>query len=166
MARRTIVALVLFGCLLGLALWVRTVPEKGDRTVNRPGPFSPVPAEEIAKVTVREAGRTIVLSRVDKEAFRVVEPVDYPADPYGTKTLVEKLSKMLFGDIVTDRADKHAEFEVDDAKGTRVTVESLFTNLESGLSLDEYLDCFPDVTREQAVAVLEYAHKRTLQPAA
>jgi uncharacterized protein (DUF433 family) len=51
-------------------------------------------------------------------------------------------------------------------KGTRVPVDSLFTNLESGLSLDEYLDCFPDVTREQAVAVLEYAHKLTLQPAA
>ena len=50
-------------------------------------------------------------------------------------------------------------------KGTRVPVGSLFTNLESGLSLDEYLDCFPDVTREQAVAVLEYAQKLTLQPA-
>ena len=46
-------------------------------------------------------------------------------------------------------------------KGTRVPVDSLFTNLESGLSLDEYLDCFPDVTRDQAVAVLEYAHKLT-----
>lgn len=51
-------------------------------------------------------------------------------------------------------------------KGTRVPVASLFTNLESGLSLDEYLECFPDVTREQAVAVLEYAQQRTLQPAA
>ena len=51
-------------------------------------------------------------------------------------------------------------------KGTRVPVDSLFTNLESGLSLDEYLDCFPDVTREQTVAVLEYAQKLTLQPAA
>ena len=51
-------------------------------------------------------------------------------------------------------------------QGTRVPVDSLFTNLESGLSLDEYLDCFPDVTPEQAVAVLEYAHKLTLQSAA
>ncbi len=49
---------------------------------------------------------------------------------------------------------------------TRVPVESLFSNLESGLSLDEYLDCFPDVTREQAVAVLEYAQKSILEPAA
>ena len=45
-------------------------------------------------------------------------------------------------------------------------MDSLFTNLESGLSLDEYLDCFPDVTRKQAIAVLEYAQKLTLQPAA
>ena len=51
-------------------------------------------------------------------------------------------------------------------EGTRVPVESLFTNLESGLNLDEYLDCFPDVTREQAVAVLEYAQKLTLRRAA
>ncbi len=49
--------------------------------------------------------------------------------------------------------------------GTRVPVDSLFKNLESGLSLDEYLDCFPDVTREQAIAVLEYAHKRALHAA-
>lgn len=48
-------------------------------------------------------------------------------------------------------------------KGTRVPVQSLFTNLESGLGLDEYLDCFPDVTRDQAIAVLEYAQKRMLQ---
>jgi uncharacterized protein (DUF433 family) len=51
-------------------------------------------------------------------------------------------------------------------QGTRVPVDSLFTNLENNLSLDEYLDCFPDVTREQAVAVLEYALKLTLRPAA
>ncbi|PWU17029.1 MAG: DUF433 domain-containing protein [Verrucomicrobia bacterium] len=51
-------------------------------------------------------------------------------------------------------------------KGTRVPVDSLFTNLESGLSLGEYLDCFPDVTREQAVSVLEYAQKLTVRRAA
>ena len=50
--------------------------------------------------------------------------------------------------------------------GTRVPVDSLFTNLESGLNLDEYLECFPDVTRDQAVAVLEYAHQLAVKPAA
>ena len=50
-------------------------------------------------------------------------------------------------------------------KGTRVPVDSLFTNLESGLSLDAYVECFPEVTREQAVAVLVYASKSVLEPA-
>jgi uncharacterized protein (DUF433 family) len=50
-------------------------------------------------------------------------------------------------------------------EGTRVPVDSLFKNLESGLSLNEYLDSFPDVRREQAVAVLEYARKLALKAA-
>jgi len=44
-------------------------------------------------------------------------------------------------------------------KGTRVPVESLFMHLEDGVSLDEFLDDFPTVNREQAVAILEIAQK-------
>ncbi len=44
-------------------------------------------------------------------------------------------------------------------KGTRVPVESLFMHLEEGVSLDEFLEDFPSVTREQAVTVLEIAEK-------
>ncbi len=38
--------------------------------------------------------------------------------------------------------------------GTRVPVDALFENLEAGLSLEEFLDEFKGVTREQAVADL------------
>jgi len=41
--------------------------------------------------------------------------------------------------------------------GTRLPIDSLFVNLEGGVSLNEWLDAFPSVTKEQAVAVLEYA---------
>ncbi len=44
-------------------------------------------------------------------------------------------------------------------KGTRIPVESLFDHLEYGVSLDDYLEEFPSVTREQAVVVLEMANK-------
>ena len=37
--------------------------------------------------------------------------------------------------------------------GTRVPIDSLFDHLEAGISLDEYLEDFPTVTREQAVAL-------------
>jgi uncharacterized protein (DUF433 family) len=44
-------------------------------------------------------------------------------------------------------------------KGTRVPVESLFDHLEAGVSLDEFLDDFPTVSKEQAVLTLEIANK-------
>jgi uncharacterized protein (DUF433 family) len=43
--------------------------------------------------------------------------------------------------------------------GTRCPLEAMFSNLQSGLSLDEFLDCFPEVTRGQAVAVLEHSKR-------
>lgn len=43
--------------------------------------------------------------------------------------------------------------------GTRVPVKILFDYLEAGDSLDVFLDEFPSVTREQAVAALELARE-------
>jgi uncharacterized protein (DUF433 family) len=43
--------------------------------------------------------------------------------------------------------------------GTRVPVESLFLHLEKGVSLNEFLEDFPSVSRHQAVTVLELAEK-------
>ncbi len=43
--------------------------------------------------------------------------------------------------------------------GTRVPVDSLFDHLEAGISLDEFLDDFPSVTKEQAISLLEIANK-------
>jgi len=45
--------------------------------------------------------------------------------------------------------------------GTRVPVKSLYDHLEAGDSLDEFLDSFPSVSREQAVAALELAREMT-----
>jgi uncharacterized protein (DUF433 family) len=41
--------------------------------------------------------------------------------------------------------------------GTRVPVKTLLDYLEAGDSLDEFLDHFPSVSREQAISVLELA---------
>jgi len=43
--------------------------------------------------------------------------------------------------------------------GTRVPVKNLFDYLESGDSLDEFLEDFPSVSREQAIAALELARE-------
>lgn len=41
--------------------------------------------------------------------------------------------------------------------GTRVPVKALLEYLEAGERLDDFLDHFPSVSREQAVAALELA---------
>jgi uncharacterized protein (DUF433 family) len=41
--------------------------------------------------------------------------------------------------------------------GTRVPVTALFENLEDGATVDEFLEWFPGVKREQVEAVLEFA---------
>jgi len=42
--------------------------------------------------------------------------------------------------------------------GTRVPVKTLFDHLEAGDSLEVFLDDFPSVSRQLAIAVLEQAH--------
>ena len=44
--------------------------------------------------------------------------------------------------------------------GTRVLVKCLFDYLEGGSALDDFLDDFPSVSRETAVAVLEAARQQ------
>lgn len=43
--------------------------------------------------------------------------------------------------------------------GTRVPVQTLFWHLEKDISIEEFLEDFPSVTKEQAIGVLEIANK-------
>ncbi len=49
-------------------------------------------------------------------------------------------------------------------RGTRVPVSALFENLEGGATVDQFLQWFPGVTRDQVDAVLEHA-ARSVQTA-
>jgi len=51
-------------------------------------------------------------------------------------------------------------------KDSRVPVKTLFEYLENGYSLDEFLECFPSVTRDLAREVLECSEQALLSPAA
>jgi uncharacterized protein (DUF433 family) len=47
-------------------------------------------------------------------------------------------------------------------KGTRVPVKSLFDHLEAGDSIQDFLDGFPSVKREQVIALLEESKAHAL----
>ncbi len=49
-------------------------------------------------------------------------------------------------------------------KGTRVPVKTLFEYFENNYSLDEFLECFPSVTREMACEILERSESALLLP--
>jgi uncharacterized protein (DUF433 family) len=47
--------------------------------------------------------------------------------------------------------------------GTRVPIQSLFDSLKAGDSIDQFLDAFPTVKREQVIAFLEAIEARIVQ---
>lgn len=44
--------------------------------------------------------------------------------------------------------------------GTRVPIQTLLDYLKAGESIDDFLDGFPTVTREQVISLLEEAEKQ------
>ena len=50
-------------------------------------------------------------------------------------------------------------------RGTRVPVRTLFDYLEGGETLDQFLDQFPSVARDQALAALDLARSSVLDRA-
>jgi uncharacterized protein (DUF433 family) len=49
-------------------------------------------------------------------------------------------------------------------RGTRVQVSALFANLEGGATVDEFLEWFPGVSRDQVTIVLEHAARSLGDP--
>lgn len=47
--------------------------------------------------------------------------------------------------------------------GTRVPLQNLIDALEGGESLEDFLEAFPTVTREQAIAVIEAGKLKLLE---
>lgn len=49
--------------------------------------------------------------------------------------------------------------------GTRIPLSALFDNLAAGATIDDFVDWFPGVTKEQAVTALEHEVKSLQVPA-
>ena len=50
-------------------------------------------------------------------------------------------------------------------KGARVPIKTLFDYLEADYNLEEFLECFPSVTRRMACQLLECSESALLAPA-
>ena len=50
-------------------------------------------------------------------------------------------------------------------RGTCVPVSALFTNLESGAAIEDFVNWFPGVSREQVISVVGHANRSLVVPA-
>jgi len=64
---------------------------------------------------------------------------------------------MTVDQVITSDADVQGGAVV--FAGTRVPLKNLIDYLEAGDSIEEFLDDFPSVTREQAIAALDLAQE-------
>ncbi len=64
---------------------------------------------------------------------------------------------MKIADIITINQEIQSGTPV--FKGTRVPIQSLFWHLESGVTVDEFLEDFPSVTKNQVIQLLVLTDK-------
>ncbi|PID38642.1 MAG: hypothetical protein CSA65_03770 [Proteobacteria bacterium] len=121
MNRKTWTAAGIFVVLLPLSIWVMRAPDTGERVGDRERPLPKLQTNGFNRVTITGKGKSVTLVKVG-EAWKLTTPMTYDADKYATESMEKKLIALSFGDLVSDRKQRHGEFEVDDKKGTRVVV--------------------------------------------
>lgn len=129
---RRILVLLATACavLLGLVLLL----------ARRQLPVSKTPfaqAREATQIVLKEGDREILLKKEDqkwKVAPSASSPALYPVDEPKIKAFTDSLSAVEVEDVIGDRADRAAEFEVDTAKGIRVLLSNAVkTSLGDGI---------------------------------
>ncbi len=123
MNKKTLIALVLFAGLLGAVIFLQSRPEQGERVGERPRPIPSLKGTKIDKLSITAKGKTVVMKK-EKDAWSLIQPVAYPADKYSADTVVEKLQGLEFGDLVTERKDRHAEYDLSGEKSIHVVAEA------------------------------------------
>jgi hypothetical protein len=114
MNRKTLIAgLVFAGLILATVVLMRS-PEKGTRTPeSAPRPIAKLTTDSFDTMEITKAKNTTVIKK-DGDAYKIVQPIAYPADKDAAKVAFEALTKMEFGDVVSDQKARHGEFELGD----------------------------------------------------
>ena len=122
MNRKTLLALATFAGLGILAFIALTRPEKGERTSDHARPVAKLNTADVDTLEVTKGGVTSVIKN-EGGKYKVIAPVAYAADEPVAKAAFEGLGKMDVSDLVTEKKEKHAEFEVDDKSGIHMVVK-------------------------------------------
>ncbi|MBI5495277.1 MAG: DUF4340 domain-containing protein [Deltaproteobacteria bacterium] len=116
------IAVAVFGALLIVVLATR---EKQVSVGIRKMDVKTVDKDKVTGFEM--SGAKAAVLRKEGDLWLVSDPAKadkkFPVDDYAIKSAVDAVAELTrSADFVTDKADKHAEYEVDDAKGLRVRV--------------------------------------------
>ena len=122
MNRKTLIAgLVFAGLILATVLLLRA-PEKGTAPADGSGrPIPKLTAESFDSLEVTKGKAATTLKKAG-DAYQIVKPMAYGADKDAAKLAFEAITKMDFGNIVSDQKSRQGEFELGD-DGLRVAVK-------------------------------------------
>jgi uncharacterized protein DUF4340 len=123
MNRKTLLALATFAGLGILAAIALTRPEKGERASDHTRPVAKIATADVETIEVTKAGATAII-KSEGGKYKVTAPVPYAADESVAKAAFEGLGKMDVSSLVSEKKEKHAEFELDDQKGIHLVVKA------------------------------------------
>jgi hypothetical protein len=129
MNRSTLIALVLFGALLAGWFVLSRRPDKGEG-VHLTSPRLKVTLAEMDTLQIVRPGRPkVVLKKTSKAGengpagkWMMITPVQYEADSFPMRALVEKLADLDLGDTVTTNPDRLTDLGVSEDKAIVLTV--------------------------------------------
>jgi len=124
MNRKTLTAVAAFALLGLIAFFALRQPEKGEAARDRQRPLAKLNAGELDTLLVTRGATTTTTIKKEGAKYKVTAPVAYAADDPGAKAAFDTLEKLELADLVTENKTKHAEFEVDDARGVHVVAKS------------------------------------------
>jgi hypothetical protein len=122
MNRKTLLALATVAGLALITIIALTRPQKGETASDKARPVPKMTAADVESLEVTKNGVTSVIKN-DGGKYKVTAPVAYAADEPVAKAAFEGLGKMDVSDLVTEKTDKQAEFEVDDKAGIHMVAK-------------------------------------------
>lgn len=128
--KKNLIAIAVFA-LLGIATAVLFLRPDGKSGLADPSkaPIVPLAKDQVDSIRIERTDglgdkavqENILLSKTDG-AWRMAEPVDYAVETSPVERMVELLSDIKYVDVISQNPAKHAELEVSEDKGVKITV--------------------------------------------
>jgi hypothetical protein len=77
-------------------------------------------ADKITKIQIQNAGKGEVILEKQGDAWKVVKPVNYPANQAHVKALIDNLKELRLKDSIDTGKTQYAAFDLEDEKAVRV----------------------------------------------